>query len=392
MLICWLQRLGLSGSSTADLVFVLLVLCYTMMSLCTNQYIQQSSGVLVVFVASITVSKMANPEIVADIAMGLKGIWVFAEVFLFTLTGTSLSFNNTNGPLYGQRGLSPSMMGDVVSVLFCGTACRFVSVGISCLALWKTLPPHRQRWQWILPFWINVYIFQMPKATVQATLGSVAYYQHTIPGPEGLNQGLIIAQSTAFAVLIFAPLGALLTNYVGSPLSLYLKKLDKKAGWNEETREYEKVSDKEVDDEPGAELTELGRTMLEEGKDGDEEETAVGYHGEVLHEPEDIVKSVQKLIRRGSARGRVRFNSQSSATTDRSHPHRERLNSASTIDAEHQDHHHDSQPHVRFSEVPAESNKTAASSETSPTQGTETDAADQAAAAVTADHRRAEAV
>jgi hypothetical protein len=360
-------------------VFVLLVLCYTMMSLCTNQYIQQSSGVLVVFVASITVSKMANPEIVADIAMGLKGIWVFAEVFLFTLTGTSLSFNHTNGPLYGQRGLSPELMSNVVSVLFCGTACRFVSVGISCLALWKTLPPHRQRWQWILPFWINVYIFQLPKATVQATLGSVAYYQKIIPGPEGLNQGLIIAQSTAFAVLIFAPLGALLTNYVGSPLSLYLKKLDIKAGWNEETRQYEKVSDKELEDEPGAELAALG-----EGKDGDEEEeTAVGYHGEVLHEPENIVKSVQKLIGRRSGRGRVRFNSLSSSTTDptRDPQHRERFNSVSTVDPDQQDRHSE----VRCSEVPADSSKTTASSGASLNQGTETDA-------VTADHRSAEAV
>jgi hypothetical protein len=377
---------GVLGSSTADLVFVLLVLCYTMMSLCTNQYIQQSSGVLVVFVASITVSKMANPEIVADIAMGLKGIWVFAEVFLFTLTGTSLSFNNTNGPLYGQRGLSPAMMSDVISVLFCGTACRFVSVGISCLLLWKTLPPHRQRWQWILPFWINVYIFQMPKATVQATLGSVAYYQHTIPGPEGVNQGLIIAQSTAFAVLIFAPLGALLTNYVGSPLSLYLKKLDKKAGWNEETREYEKLSDKEVEEEPSTELADLSRAMFGEGKDGEEEEeTAVGYHGEVLHEPENIVKSVKKLIRQGSIRGRARFNSHSSGASDPNHLRRD---SVSSVDMEHQDHHHDSHAHVRFS-LPAESNKTA-SSESSPTQGTEVDIVDRESSSLT--HRRSSEV
>jgi hypothetical protein len=329
------------------------------------------------------VSKMANPEIVADIAMGLKGIWVFAEVFLFTLTGTSLSFNNTNGPLYGQRGLSPDMMSDVISVLFCGTACRFVTVGISCLLLWKTLPPHRQRWQWILPFWINVYIFQMPKATVQATLGSVAYYQHTIPGPEGVNQGLIIAQSTAFAVLIFAPLGALLTNYVGSPLSLYLKKLDKKAGWNEETRGYEKLSDKEEEEEPSTELADLSRAMFGEGKDGDEEEeeTAVGYHGEVLHEPENIVKSVRKLIRQGSIRGRARFNSHSSGASDPNHLHRE---SVSSVDMEHQD-HHDSQAHVRFA-LPAESNKTAASSEASPTHGTEVDVGHREGTSLT--HRR----
>eukprot|EP01034_Spumella_vulgaris_P002590 gene2590-3360_t len=94
------------GSSTADLVYVLVVACYCMYSLCNNSYIQQSSGVLVVFVCCITVSKLTSPAIVIDLAQGLKGIWVFAEVFLFTLIGTSLAFNSSNGPLYGQRGLT----------------------------------------------------------------------------------------------------------------------------------------------------------------------------------------------------------------------------------------------------------------------------------------------
>jgi hypothetical protein len=295
---------------------VLLVLCYTMMSLCTNQYIQQSSGVLVVFVASITVSKMANPKIVADIAMGLKGIWLFAEIFLFTLTGTSLSFNSDNGPLYGQRGLSQALMRDVVSVLFCATACRFASIGLSVLLMRRSLPPHRQNWSYLLPFWINLYIFQMPKATVQATLGSVAYYQKIIPGPAGLNQGLIIAQSTAFAVLIFAPLGALLTNYIGSPLSIYCIKLDQKAGWNEETRTYGKVPEPGPgEDETGIQLGTLGKIIMGDGED-EEEEIAIGEHGEVLHEPETIgslVKEARAFLRRNSVTSqRGRFNSTSS--------------------------------------------------------------------------------
>ena len=277
-----------------------------MMSLCTNRYIQQSSGVLVVFVASITVSKMANPEIIADIAMGLKGIWVFAEIFLFTLTGTSLSFNSENGPLYGQRGLSSALMSDVVAILFAGTACRLFALGVCMLLLYNYLPPHRQRWQWLVPFWINCYIFQMPKATVQATLGSVAYYQRTIPGPEGLNQGLIIAQSTAFAVLIFAPLGALLTNYVGCPIALYCTRLDKEAGWDEDTHSYiakkEEIEEgKDGGDESGGadggvELSHVVHFFRDSDHE-EEEETAVGYHGEILHEPETIDKLVRKASR-----------------------------------------------------------------------------------------------
>lgn len=286
---------------------MLLVFCYTMMSLCTNQYIQQSSGVLVVFVASITVSKLADPQIVADIAGGLKSIWLFAEIFLFTLTGTSLSFDSTNGPLYGQRGLTQALMRDIVGIMFLGTAARMVTLGGIVLSVYRMLPPHRQCWQWATAFWLNIYIFQMPKATVQSTLGSVAYYQKIIPGPQGLNQGLIIAQATAFTVLVFAPLGALLTNYVGSPLSLYCQRLDKEAGWDEETRSYTKKdnTEKKIEEEEaqhhhehehGLRLRTLSiAQMLEENSD--EEEVAVGPHGEILHEPETIDHTLKGAMR-----------------------------------------------------------------------------------------------
>jgi hypothetical protein len=177
-----------------------------------------------------------------EIAQGLKGIWVFAEVFLFTLTGTSLSFDATNGPLYGQRGPSAEMISKVISVMFIGTAARIVSVAISVAAMYWKLPEHRRELKWIIPFGVNCYIYQMPKATVQATLGGVAYTQHIIPGAVGLNKGLIIAQCTAFTVLIFAPLGSVLTKFVGAPISLYLTKLDKEARWKDDEQCYSQSS------------------------------------------------------------------------------------------------------------------------------------------------------
>jgi len=163
------------GSSTPDLVYVLLVLCYTMYSLCNKGYIQQCSGVLVVYVCCITVSKLcSNIQVVADIAAGLKGIWTFAEVFLFTLTGTSLSFDSSNGPLYGQRGLSNEMMKKVISMMFIGTCGRLFMNMVCAAIMWPSMPPHRKQLKWIGPFILNLWIFQLPKATVQATLGSVA--------------------------------------------------------------------------------------------------------------------------------------------------------------------------------------------------------------------------
>lgn len=240
-----------------------------MMSLCTNQYIQQSSGVLVVFVASITVSKITDAKLVKDIALGLKSVWLFAEIFLFVLTGTSLSFNSSNGPLYGQRGLAPDMMQIMVKIMFVASITRLAALGFCVACLYPTLPPHRKQWQWWLPFWVNMYIFQLPKATVHATLGSVAYYQKIIPGKMGFNQGLVIAQSTAFSVLLFAPLGTLMTNYVGCPLARHCVGIDNAAGWDEETRTYKSDQKEEIteakpieggaDDESGIQLGKLDK-------------------------------------------------------------------------------------------------------------------------------------
>ena len=60
---------------------------------------------------------------------------------------------------------------------------------------------------------------------MQATLGGVAYQLNLIPGPQGLNKGIIIKQGCAFAVLLFAPLGAFLTSelkILSLPLASFL--------------------------------------------------------------------------------------------------------------------------------------------------------------------------
>jgi hypothetical protein len=220
-----------AGSSAADLVFVFLVACYTMMTLANNAYIQQCTGVLIVFSLAISVSIHCPPEIAYDMAASLKGIWVFAEVVLFTLTGASLTFDSSNGPLYGQRGLSSSDMETVVVLIVLGLIGRFVSLGISMALIYPSLPPHRREPKWIGAFWINNFIFMLPKSTVQATMGGVAYATQLIPGPQGVNKGKFIVQATAFAVLICAPLGSILTKTVGAPLALYIANLDKEAGW-----------------------------------------------------------------------------------------------------------------------------------------------------------------
>lgn len=220
------------GSSTGDFIFIFLVLCYTIMALATNQYIQQCSGVLSVYSAAVTLSIFLEDSKAYKIADGLKGIWTFAEVFLFTLTGTQLSFDSSNGPLYGQRGLDPNGIAKVISMLVIGFCFRYFGIVIVLLCLFITFPKHRQNFKWVALFSICLWILQMPKATVQATLGSNAYNQRIIPGEDGLKKGLLISQCTAFAILIFAPIGCILVQSVASPLACYLTKLDKEAGWD----------------------------------------------------------------------------------------------------------------------------------------------------------------
>lgn len=109
---------------------------------------------------------------------------------------------------------------------------RLAALVITMGLIYNAMPPHRQNWKWMSLFWINCWLFQLPKATVQATLGSVAYNSRLIPGAQGQNQALFISQATAFAVLIFAPVGSILTKYIGAPISLYLQKLDEEASWD----------------------------------------------------------------------------------------------------------------------------------------------------------------
>lgn len=154
----------LSGSSTPDLVFPLLIVAYALMSLCNQQYIQCTSGFLVVFAMEITCLKFIETKTLYDIAGGFKGIWVFAEVALFTFTGTSLSFNHDNGPLYGQRGLSGSQMVDVFGVMMIGTLARIGGIFFVCATSYTTFPTHRRELRYLAPFALCSWIFQLPKA------------------------------------------------------------------------------------------------------------------------------------------------------------------------------------------------------------------------------------
>jgi len=222
------------GSHTADFVYVVLVSCFSMTALCQPQYIQFATGELVVFVNCITmVFVLRDRQKIQDIGGALRSCWVFAEVILCTLLGASLAFDQSNGPNISQRALSTPLMQKMGMLMFLGVIGRLVGIAVSVVCLLPWASPHRQSWQWIWRYVLNIWVYSLPRSTVQATLGTSAYFLRILPGKDGLNKGFIILQSAAFMVLIFGPLGAFMSKIVGFPLSAQLAAMDEEVGWVE---------------------------------------------------------------------------------------------------------------------------------------------------------------
>lgn len=222
------------GSHTADFVYVVLVSSFTMTALCQPQYIQFATGELVVFSSCVTMLfVLRDRQKIQDIAGALRSIWVFAEVILCTLLGASVAFDQKNGPNISQRALSSNLMSKMGIVMCLGVLGRLIGIAFGALVLQPYAPPHRQTWRWQWRYILNIWIYSLPRSTVQATLGTSAYFLRILPGTDGLNKGFIIMQCAAFMVLIFGPLGAFLSKLVGFPLSAQLAAMDKAVGWVE---------------------------------------------------------------------------------------------------------------------------------------------------------------
>lgn len=233
------------GSNTADLVFVILGAAYMMMSLCVPRYIQYSTGILVVYVSCITLHYcVQDKRLIADIAGGLRSVWVFAEVFLNTLLGASLAFNHNNGPLPSDRGLSSNSMGQLTLLMVISLTCRFVGVVVGIVGmLYWWMPEHRRTFPFLWRHIVGTFILQIPRTTIQATLGPVAYHSNIIPGIDGLNKGFIINQCAAYVVLIFAPLGTFLSKHVSFSLALEMTDMDSLAHYNHKKFRYRTLSE-----------------------------------------------------------------------------------------------------------------------------------------------------
>ena len=150
------------------------------------------SGLLAVVSMACMIKIKSAPIVSKRLAEKFGKLWVAAEVMLFVLVGAAVDIRYTLGA-------------GAAAVLMIAIALGFRAVGV-CLCLAGTKLNRRERLFGIIAY--------LPKATVQAAIGSV-------PLAAGLPCGQLVLSVAVLSILITAPLGA-----VGMDLT-YRKFLEK---------------------------------------------------------------------------------------------------------------------------------------------------------------------
>lgn len=140
------------------------------------------SALIAIMAAGMTINKQ-NPKLAEELLFSYNRLWEVFELFLFVLVGISvdLAYVKEAGFL-------------AVILIFIGLIFRMLGVN---LALIKTKLNKKER--------LFTSLAYLPKATVQAAIGPVALQM-------GLASGNLILSVSVIAILITAPLGAILTD------------------------------------------------------------------------------------------------------------------------------------------------------------------------------------
>ena len=138
------------------------------------------SGLLAVVAMACIIKLKSNEKVTSRLSAKFGKLWIAAEVMLFVLVGAAVDIRYTL-----TAGLS------AIAIIFIALAFRTVGV---CICMIGTNLTIKEK--------IFCVIAYLPKATVQASIGS-------IPLALGLPCGKIILSVAVLAILITAPLGAI---------------------------------------------------------------------------------------------------------------------------------------------------------------------------------------
>ncbi|MGN0636993.1 MAG: cation:proton antiporter [Huintestinicola sp.] len=164
-------------------VKVIIILSVSFLLMWTETVIKQYaafSGLLAVVAMACVIKLKTDESIWSGLAAKFGKLWIAAEVLLFVLVGAAVDIRYTL-----------SAGGAAVLMIFIALAIR--SVGV-LICLWGTELNAKERLFCVIAY--------LPKATVQAAIGSV-------PMAMGLSCGKIVLSVSVLAIIITAPLGAI---------------------------------------------------------------------------------------------------------------------------------------------------------------------------------------
>ncbi len=171
---------------------VIILLGVSFLLLAAEEWLEEVvplSGLLAIMSMSMVIAMRSIPSVTKRLQEKYGKLWLAAELILFVMVGAAVDIRYTleAGP-------------GAVLMIALGLACR--SIGVS-LCLIGTGFDRRERLYCVIAY--------LPKATVQAAIGSV-------PLSMGLPCGSIVLSVAVLAILITAPLGALGMDLSGAHL------------------------------------------------------------------------------------------------------------------------------------------------------------------------------
>lgn len=173
-----------NGSYIRNSTKLIIILAFAFLLVSTEEILENIipiSGLLAVIAMASSYKLRADGRVVIRLSEKFAKLWIFAEILLFVLVGAEVDI--TNVTKIGPVG---------ILMIFLGLLIRSIGVFLSLKG--SGLDKNERI------FTIFAYT---PKATVQAAIGSVAY-------SHGLNSGLAILSMAVLAIVITAPLGAIL--------------------------------------------------------------------------------------------------------------------------------------------------------------------------------------
>lgn len=184
VLACLFERAHALGASLRNSMKVILMLGTAFLLMSVEGWLEgyvPVSGLLAVMSMACMVQLRTRAAVTDDLASKYGKLWVAAELALFVLVGAAVDIRYT-------------MTAGITAVLMILLALSVRSVGV-WLSLLGTPLNNRERLYCVIAY--------LPKATVQAAIGSV-------PLSLGLPCGQIVLSVAVLGILITAPLGAIL--------------------------------------------------------------------------------------------------------------------------------------------------------------------------------------